>query len=213
MGTGPRYRVGFRRKRKGKTDYRSRIKLLLSGRPRLVVRRTLRRFITQIVEYSEEGDTVVASCDSTDLQDFGWKGGNANMPAAYLTGLLCGRRAIEKGVKGCVLDLGLIKPLAGSSMFSVLNGAIDAGLAIPHNDESLPHEDRLRGMHIANYAALVKSDKKRSIFSEYKKRGLDPKDLPKHFDMVKNNILKTGKEIKTKRTKKKRSVKGRSPGS
>ncbi len=211
MGFGPRYRVSHRRNRTGKTDYRSRMKLLLSGKPRLVVRTTSKRIITQVMKYSERGDIVIAACDSRDLQDFGWKGGTANMPAAYLTGLLCGRMSVEQGIKECIFDVGLVKPLARSNIFAVLKGAIDGGLEMPHSEKSLPSEDRLKGVHIANYAGVLKTDKKQPIFSEYKKRGIDPKDVPKQFDVVKNNILKTGKEIKTAKAKQKRADKGKKP--
>jgi large subunit ribosomal protein L18 len=213
MATGPRYRVSFRRKRDGKTDYRRRMRLLLSGKPRLVVRRSLKRIIAQVVKYAEKGDIVIASSDSKDLQELGWKGGTANAPAAYLTGLLCGRRALEKGIKSCVLDLGLKRPPSGSNVFSVLKGAIDSGLDIPHSEDSLPPEDRLRGVHIANYASLLKSEKKHPIFSEYAKRGLDPEDLPKHFDIVRSKIMKIEKEIKTTKTKKRGTIKGKGYGS
>lgn len=206
MKSGPRYRVGFRRKREGRTDYRSRTRLLLSRKPRLVVRMTLKRIVTQITKYTERGDVVVASCDSADLKAYGWNGGTANMPAAYLTGLLCGRLAKEKGIEGCVLDVGLVKPIAGSKIFAVVKGAVDGGLVLPYNPESLPKEDRLKGMHIANYAALLK-EKEQKIFSDYLKRNLDPKDLPKHFDDVKAEILKGIKTEKVKKAGAKKSEK------
>ncbi|RLI44668.1 50S ribosomal protein L18, partial [Candidatus Bathyarchaeota archaeon] len=38
MATGPRYRVPFRRRREGKTNYRLRRALVLSKQPRLTVR-------------------------------------------------------------------------------------------------------------------------------------------------------------------------------
>ena len=38
MSTGPRFRVHFRRRREGKTDYRVRLRLLKSGTARAVVR-------------------------------------------------------------------------------------------------------------------------------------------------------------------------------
>ncbi len=140
------------------------------------------------------------------------------MPSAYLTGLLCARLATEKRIKSCVLDVGLVKPLAGSRIFAVLKGAIDGGLEIPHSEDSLPPEDRLRGVHIANYAAMLKSDKKQHTFSEYTKKGLDPKDMPKHFDIVKTNIMKGSKKPKTTKPKttkpkKKRASKSKSPSS
>ena len=63
MAHGAKYRVPFRRRREGKTDYRKRLKLLLSRKPRLVVRKSLNNIIAQIVEYDEKGDRVVVSGD------------------------------------------------------------------------------------------------------------------------------------------------------
>ncbi len=210
MSSGPRYRVSFRRKREGKTDYRSRTKLLLSRKPRLVTRTTLKRVITQITNYSEKGDVVLVACDSNGLKDYGWNGGTANLPAAYLTGLLCGRLAKEKGIASCVLDVGLAKPIAGSKLFAVVKGALDGGLKIPHNPDLLPKDERLKGAHIANYASLLKDDEKQKRFSEYLKRNLDPKDLPKHFDEVKDKIL-SGEGVKTEKVIKTRGKKKREP--
>jgi len=36
MATGPRYRVPFRRRREGRTNYHRRLRLLLSKKPRMV---------------------------------------------------------------------------------------------------------------------------------------------------------------------------------
>ena len=74
MAKGPRYKVPLRRRREGKTNYRKRLKLLLSGRPRLVVRVTNNRVIAQIVEYDPKGDKVVVGVDSSMLREYGWKG-------------------------------------------------------------------------------------------------------------------------------------------
>ena len=43
--------AAYRRKREGKTDYRKRLRLLLSGKPRLVIRRSLRDISAQVIEY------------------------------------------------------------------------------------------------------------------------------------------------------------------
>ena len=43
MARGPAYVVKYRRRREGKTDYRARRKLVLSGLPRLVVRFSLKK--------------------------------------------------------------------------------------------------------------------------------------------------------------------------
>ncbi len=58
---GPKRRVPFRRKREGKTDYRLRIKLLLSNKPRLVVRRSLKNINVQLIDVSENGDVTITS--------------------------------------------------------------------------------------------------------------------------------------------------------
>ncbi|OYT43587.1 50S ribosomal protein L18 [Candidatus Bathyarchaeota archaeon ex4484_40] len=98
MARGPRYNVPFRRRREGKTDYRLRLRLVRSGLPRLVVRGSLRNMLVQVVEADIVGDRVVASAHSRELvRDYGWRGPCGNLPAAYLTGLLCGYKALAHG--------------------------------------------------------------------------------------------------------------------
>ncbi|MFQ6050402.1 MAG: 50S ribosomal protein L18 [Candidatus Hydrothermarchaeota archaeon] len=189
---GPKRRVPFRRKREGKTDYRLRMKLILSNKPRLVVRRSLKNTNVQLIEASEKGDVTIASANSKELEKFGWKASTGNVPASYLTGLLCGIRALRKGKKEAVLDIGLQTPIRGSRIFSALKGAIDAGLNIPHSDEVFPDESRLRGIHISEYAeVLAKEDPKKleRQFSKYLAASINPTDVPKMFDEVKHNIL------------------------
>ncbi|MBT3583115.1 50S ribosomal protein L18, partial [Candidatus Woesearchaeota archaeon] len=48
MASGPRYTVKFRRRRAGKTNYHNRLALLLSRKPRLVIRKTNKYIICQI---------------------------------------------------------------------------------------------------------------------------------------------------------------------
>ena len=78
----------------------------------------------------------------------GWSGSTGNLPAAYLTGYLAGKRAAKKGVNEAVLDIGLQKPVKGAACFATLKGLLDAGLEIPYGEEILPSEDRLKGKHI-----------------------------------------------------------------
>lgn len=77
-------------------------------------------------------------------------------------------------------------------MFAAVKGALDGGLSIPVGEEVLPSDDRIRGEHIASYAALLKErseDEFRLRFSSYLAQGLDPEKLPEHFDEVKQRIL------------------------
>ncbi|WP_456368966.1 50S ribosomal protein L18 [Geoglobus sp.] len=184
MARGPRYRVPYRRRREGKTNYRKRLKLLLSRKPRLVVRITNRRVIAQIVEYHPDGDRTLVFADSKELERFGWKGDLNNTPAAYLTGLLIGKKAREAGIEEAILDIGLRTPSRGARIFAVLKGAVEAGLDVPHSEEILPDESRVRGEHIAAYY-----EQNPERFSEYEKRGLKPSDLPGHVDEVKSKIM------------------------
>lgn len=184
MARGPRYRVPYRRRREGKTNYRKRLKLLLSRKPRLVVRITNRRVIAQIVEYHPDGDRTLVFADSKELERFGWKGDLNNTPAAYLTGLLIGKKAKEAGIEEAILDIGLKTPSKGARVFAVLKGAVEAGLDVPHSEEILPDESRLRGEHIAAYY-----EQSPERFSEYEKRGLRPSDLPDHVDEIKSKIM------------------------
>jgi large subunit ribosomal protein L18 len=152
---GPRYKVPFRRRREGRTDYRHRARLLRSGRPRAVVRKTLQQTIVQIIEPARGGDAVLATATSRELVKQGWTAGTGNVPAAYLTGYLAGRRALAKGVTEAVLDVGLHTPTKGGRLFAALQGLLDSGVRVPHGKEVLPSKERLHGAHID--AAIGKS--------------------------------------------------------
>jgi len=193
MADGPRYSVPFRRRREGKTDYKLRKALVRSGRPRAVVRLTNKYVYIQITEATLQGDLVRASASSKELSKLGWKGGEGNLPSAYLTGVLAARRAIAKGVKEAILDIGLKPSTKGSKLFAALKGLSDAGLTIPHSPEPLPPTERIGGGHISSYAKslLSQPDLYKKRFSAYLGRGLRPEDLSSHFDQVKQAI-KTG---------------------
>ncbi len=190
MADGPRYAVPFRRRREGKTDYKLRKALVRSGRPRAVVRLTNKYVYIQITEATLQGDLVRASASSKELSKLGWKGGQGNLPSAYLTGILAARRSVGKGIKEAILDIGLKPSTKGSKLFAALKGLSDAGLAVPHSDGPLPAIERIRGGHISSYAKTLSSQpevyKKR--FSAYLGRGLKPEDLSGHFDQVKQTI-------------------------
>ncbi len=148
MATGPRYRVPFRRRREGRTDYRHRAALLRGGKVRAVVRKSNRHTRVQFVEFREGADFVIASAVSTELAELGWTGSGKSTPGAYLTGLLAGRRAKEKGLHEAVLDIGLREPTKGAVVFAALKGIVDAGIEVPHSDVMLPSQDRITGKHM-----------------------------------------------------------------
>ncbi|MCX8172456.1 MAG: 50S ribosomal protein L18 [Archaeoglobaceae archaeon] len=184
MAKGPRYKVPNRRRREGYTNYRKRLKLLLSKKTRFVVRITNRRILVQLIDYSPDGDVVLLHVDSEKLREFGWKGDLNNTPAAYLTGLLAGKKALEMGIKEAILDIGLRSPVRGSRVFAALKGAVEAGLNIPHDEEILPDDSRILGEHIAKFYEMQPER-----FGDYEKRGLKPSELPSHVEDVKKNIM------------------------
>ena len=61
-----------------------------------------------------EGDETLVSAHSKQLQKMGWKGATANTAAAYLTGYLCGKRALKAGITEAVLDIGMRPAIRGS---------------------------------------------------------------------------------------------------
>lgn len=145
---GPRYRVPFRRRRIGKTDYRKRRRLLRSNLPRAIVRNSNRFTRVQFATFGMQGDFVVASALSRELESYGWKHSKGTTPAAYLTGYLAGKRASKAGITKAVLDIGLHNPSQGSKVFATLKGMLDAGIEVPHSEEILPSEDRIKGKHL-----------------------------------------------------------------
>ncbi len=200
MANGPRYSLPFRRRREERTDYKLRRSLLTSGRPRAVVRLTNKFVYVQIIEAKPQGDYVKASASSRELPKLGWKGGTGNLPAAYLTGELAGRRAVASGVKEALLDIGLKSSSKGSKLYAVLKGLVDSGLQVPHSPDNIPSEDRLAGAHVSAYAKNLSAesgDLYKKTFSGYLSKGLKPEDLTPHFQQVKQQVMSSALEAKT----------------
>ncbi len=162
-----RYRVPFRRRGEGKTDYRYRLRLLKSGKPRVVVRLSNKNSRVQFVTYDREGDRVVSSAVGNELKKYGWDGNMGNMPASYLTGLLAGKRALKGGIKEGVLDIGHHESIKGANIYGALKGVLDAGIDVPHGEEVMPGEDRLYGKHISEDMAEKVKEVKEKIEAEY----------------------------------------------
>jgi large subunit ribosomal protein L18 len=175
MATGSRYKVPMRRRREGRTDYGQRLRLLKSGNPRFVVRKSNNHTRVQVVVAREEGDHTVASAHTKELSEFGWEAPTGNLPAAYLIGRVGGGRALEEGYEDAVLDIGLNRVTPSNRVFAVLSGAVDAGVDIPHGEEVLPSWERVRGEHIAEGV-------------EYTAQPIEASELPEHFDEVLENV-------------------------
>lgn len=149
MNQGPRYHIKTRRHRNGRTDYRKRLRLLKSRKIRIVFRKSSKNIRVQFVEYAPEGDKIIVSAISNELiKKYNWKYSTATIPAAYLTGLLAGKKANVKGIKEGIMDIGRYRPTTGNKLFAALKGVIDAGIDCPYDDIKIPPEDRLFGKHL-----------------------------------------------------------------
>jgi len=165
---------------------------------RLIVRFTNKDVTAQIAYSKIEGDHILAAAYSHELPKYGVKVGLTNYAAGYATGLLLARRVLTKlnmadafqghvevtgedynveqkegGPKPfrCYLDIGVARTTTGSRVFSVLKGAVDGGLSIPHSvrrfagysDESKKldtevHRKYIFGGHVAEYMEMLQDE-------------------------------------------------------
>ncbi|BCU70656.1 50S ribosomal protein L18 [Stygiolobus caldivivus] len=195
MAHGPNYKVKFRRRREGKTNYYRRYVYVVNDVIRFVPRITNEYVIVSIAKFNPKGDEMLAVAHSIELaKKFGWKGDTNNTPAVYLTGYLAGLRALKAGVKNVAADIGLFVPVKGGRVFAAIKGGIDAGLEIPIGELG-DIDDRIKGQHIAEYAKKLQSenpDLYKKLFSRYLSRGLSPENLPQHFEEVLKKIKEVG---------------------
>lgn len=142
-----------RRRFEAKTDYKARLALLKSEKPRLVVRKTNRYVVVQIVKTDIAQDKVIVGSSSKILLTKGWPtelaGSLKSLSAAYLTGFIIGKSAQKAGIKGAILDAGMHINVKNSRIYAVLKGAVDSGLDIPHSDEVLPEMESIKNDKVA----------------------------------------------------------------
>lgn len=191
MARGPRYRVPYRRRREKKTDYAARRVLATSGYPRFVVRVSNKNILVQLARSEINGDYILTQASSSELADrYDWQASGKNTPAAYLLGLMAGKKALKAGVEAAHLDLGLKRPTSGSKVFAAVKGANDAGLEVPCDSDVMPSPERINGTTVAEYAENMEDPLEyEERFSVYLRKGLRPEALPGHFEEVKARIL------------------------
>jgi large subunit ribosomal protein L18 len=161
---------------------------LIGRRPFIITKISGQNISAQSLRPTLTGDIVIASAHSRELIRHGWKGSMNSMPACYLTGLLLGKKSIQKGATNAILYTGN-NPFT-TKVAACLKGIVDSGINIPVSKESLPGDDRVSGKHIANYANLLKDseEKYNSTFSALLKQGLRPEDYPVHFEEIRMRI-------------------------
>jgi len=192
MARSANYRVQLRRRREGKTDYHARKAMVLSGKPRLVARPSNKNSNAQIVIAKPTGDITVAAANSRELiKKYGWNAATGNIPAAYLTGLLCGLKAKAAGIDEAILDIGMFTPTKGARIFAILQGVLDAGVEVPHGEGKIVAE-RAKGGHIANYATELNKENPEiyaAKFRKYLDNGLAPEKIAEHFSKTRAAIV------------------------
>jgi large subunit ribosomal protein L18 len=139
--------IRMKRRRENKTDYSARITLLKGDLPRIVFRKSNRYIIGGYVKSRGSQDEIILSVNSKELMKYGWTSYSIkNLPACYLTGILLGKKILEKKEDNeLILDIGLIRNRPKSKIYSFVKGLKDVGLKVRCNEEILPEEKMIRG--------------------------------------------------------------------
>lgn len=155
----------FNRRIRGQTDYAQRLRLLKSNMTRVVIRRSNKNMLVQFVDYADKGDKILTSAKAVDLTKLGFTLNTGNLPAAYLTGFLAGKRAQKVGFKGeCIVDFGLQQSMYGSKLYAAIKGIKDSGVNIKVSDVVFPADERINGEHLqVKDASKVIEKTKKSI--------------------------------------------------
>lgn len=137
------------RRKARKTDYKKRFGMLKSEKPRLVMRKTNKYIIAQYVTSDETKDMVEIGVTSKHLMKYGWpekfRNSLKSIPAAYLTGLLIGKKITKEKKETPIIDLGMLRSLHKTKVFAFIRGIIDSGLEIKHDEKIFPEENRIKG--------------------------------------------------------------------
>merc|ERR1712046_308770 len=98
-----RFKVKYKRRREGKTDYYARKRLVTQDKAkyatpkyRFVVRFTRKDIVCQVFYSKIVGDECICAAYAHELPRYGVKVGLTNYSAAYCVGLLCARRLLKK---------------------------------------------------------------------------------------------------------------------
>jgi large subunit ribosomal protein L18 len=159
-----RLHIPKRRRRECKTDYKFRKEILKSPLPRIVIRKTNKYLILQMIESKESQDKVIVSTTSKELLKQGWdkkfEGSLKSVPASYLTGLLMAKK-LKKGE--FVIDTGIQRSSYCGRIYSSVKGLLDGKLKINVNEKVFPDEERINGMHMSEEVRKIITKVKEKI--------------------------------------------------
>jgi len=137
-----------RRRIENKTNYNKRLKLLKGKVPRLVIRKTNKYMVLQIIESKNAQDKVIFSVTTRELLKSGWpkekQGSLKSLSASYLGGYLLGKKAGKLKEK-IILDSGLNPSTKGSRIYAAVKGVADSGISINFDEKIIPPMASIEG--------------------------------------------------------------------
>ena len=140
-------KIDKRRRIENKTNYNKRLKLLTGASPRLVIRKTNKYMIMQIIQSIHAQDKVVASVNTKELLKLDWpkdkEGSLKCLTASYLGGFLLAKKSKVDG--RVILDTGLIPNTKGSRIYAAVKGFSDGKGEINYDEEVVPSEEMIKG--------------------------------------------------------------------
>ena len=181
-----------RRRLEGKTNYTKRLLLLKGDHLRLVVRKTNKYLILQIVESDDAKDKVLHTINTRDLLKQGWpedkSGSLKSLAASYLAGLLLGKKAKEIK-RSIILDSGLIPNTKGSRVYAAVKGISDAGMDIKYDEKVIPSDEMVKGKY-EFFEKIQKSMgiKPKSISNNAQKDSSEEQEQSEKSDTKLNNM-------------------------
>ncbi len=188
------YRKKFARREEGRTNYVKRLAFLKNPLPRAVIRKSTNHIQVQFVSSTNGADKIIASAHTNELKKFLYNGHTGNIPAAYLVGVLAGKRFAARKQGETIIDIGIQAPILGTRLFAAVKGIQDSGITVHADEESFPKEDRLNGKHIDSYASKgMHSKTNPKQFSSYNGKKVNPAEFSKMVLDTKSAIL-SGKE-------------------
>ena len=190
MAKSKTYTVPYKRKIKGKTNYKKRLNYLKSGKVRFVIRPSTNDIIFQAVKYELDGDKILLTIKTKDIKKLGWKYSGGNLPAAYLTGLLFGKK-VQGIAKEGIIDIGLQSITKGSRITAAIKGIADSGVEFNYDEAIFPSEDAVSGKIIEKFATQLTNEKEKyeKQFSKYLKNNSKPEEISKNFEEIKIKVM------------------------
>jgi len=182
----------YRRRREGKTDYRLRKKIVISHLPFVAIRVSNKNILLQIIKAETNGDTILGSAQSKQLQKFGWPFTRKSIPASYLCGLMLGLRVKDKIGSRVIVYMGVEPYIIASRAAAAIKGLVDSGLKVEANPKSFPEDEKIRGDHIVSYVKNLRAsdlDLYNKRFSNYIREGLNVEEFSNIFEKVRKAII------------------------